>query len=177
MRLLPSWCSFIRTSSVSRTCAPLPTAAGPNTRGASQPGNYHQEDKIQGRRVWDRLVAYRNRSPGEGASFPTSLSGKSHGVPAPLPSGPGGCHGYTGCPSCSRRFRETEGMQEPAPHIILVESSLRNGQAVGTSLTQASCKEYKQRSRALQQPEEDQEASPSKQMCSFTSEPSPFPAT
>lgn len=111
MRLLPSWCSFIRTSSVSRTCAPLPTAAGPNTRGASQPGNYHQEDKIQGRRVWDRLVAYRNRSPGEGASFPTSLSGKSHGVPAPLPSGPGGCHGYTGCPSCSRRFRETEGMQ------------------------------------------------------------------
>lgn len=68
-------------------------------------------------------------------------------------------------------------MQEPAPHIVLVKSSLRNGQAVGTSLTQASCKEYKQRSRALQQPEEDQEASPSKQMCSFTSEQPPFPAT
>lgn len=162
---------------MSRTCARLRSAAGPNSRGASQPGNYHQEDKIQGRRVWDRLVAYRNRSPGEGASFPTSLSGRSRGVPAPLRSELGGCHGYTGCPSCSRRFRGTEGMQEPAPRIVLVEPSLRNGQAVGTSLTQASCKEYKQRSRALQQPEEDQEASPSKQMDSFTSEPSPFPAT
>lgn len=65
LRLFPSFYSFIHTTFVPRTCARLRAAAGPDTRGASQPGNYHQEDKIQSRRVRDRLVAYRN--PGEGA--------------------------------------------------------------------------------------------------------------
>lgn len=36
---------------MSRTCVRLHTAAGLDIRGASQPGNYHQEDKIQGTRV------------------------------------------------------------------------------------------------------------------------------
>lgn len=67
LRLFLSFYSFIHTTFVSRTCVRLHTAAGPDTREASQPGNYHQEDKIQGRRVQDRLVTYRNRNPGEGA--------------------------------------------------------------------------------------------------------------
>lgn len=67
IRLFLSFYSFMHTTFVSRTCVRLHAAAGPNTRGASQPGNYHQEDKIQGRRLRDQLVAYTNRNPEEGA--------------------------------------------------------------------------------------------------------------
>lgn len=52
-RPFPSFYSFIRTTFASRTCARLHAAAGLDIRGASQPGNYHQEDKIQGSRVQD----------------------------------------------------------------------------------------------------------------------------
>lgn len=53
LRLFPSFHSFIHTTFASCTCACLHAAAGLDIRGASQPGNYHQEDKIQGRRVQD----------------------------------------------------------------------------------------------------------------------------
>lgn len=67
LRLFLRFYSFTHATFASRMCVHLHAAAGPDTRGAPQLGNYHQEDKIQGRRVWDQLVAYRNRNPRDGA--------------------------------------------------------------------------------------------------------------